>query len=287
MSAYSLYDLPLGCPIDGSPLSGVEPCSLRCGQGHTFDIAKLGYANLLPVQFKPSRDPGDSKPMVLARQAVFASGLFRDVQETLVRIVADRLNQSTGAVQPPLIVDAGCGEGYYTQSLSTELSVRTLGADISKPAIQLAARQYKTPCFVIANNKKLPVAVGSPTVITSLFGFETWEPWSALQSPGQSVVCVSAGRDHLKEIRQIIYPEVITHDPPEPVPASLKYYRSMQTVPVKRVHTSVDPEITTPLLTMTPHGVKAGVRGISALQETGPLPVTIDVIFRIYERVSP
>ncbi|BBI59951.1 hypothetical protein HSBAA_12570 [Vreelandella sulfidaeris] len=57
----------LACPLDGEPLH-VAGNTWRCAAGHSFDIAKQGYVNLLPVQQKRSHDPGDSKAMVAARQ---------------------------------------------------------------------------------------------------------------------------------------------------------------------------------------------------------------------------
>lgn len=275
--------LPMGCPLDGTPLA-LAAGSLICSDGHSFDIAKQGYANLLPVQFKPSRDPGDNKSMVDARRTVFAAGLFDVVASALVSVVAPLLEQHTSqrAGRRPCLVDAGCGEGYYTQTLCTQLSTSTLGVDISKPAIQLAARHYRAPCFVIANNKTLPVTYGSASVITSLFGFETWEPWSALQTPGQYVVCVDAGIDHLREMRQVVYPTVVTHEPPLPPLAAQQGYRLTDTVPVKKTHRSVPPTLTDQLLAMTPHGVKTGRAGSQALQDAGTIDITVDAVIRVY-----
>ena len=56
----------IACPIDGLPLdTGAAPW--RCPQGHSYDMAREGYANLLLVQHKASKDPGDSREMVAAR----------------------------------------------------------------------------------------------------------------------------------------------------------------------------------------------------------------------------
>ena len=52
---------------NGEPLQR-EGNTWACAQGHSFDVAKQGYVNLLPVQNKRSRDPGDSKAIVTARQ---------------------------------------------------------------------------------------------------------------------------------------------------------------------------------------------------------------------------
>jgi len=63
----------LACPIDGKRLESREK-QLVCENGHVFDVARQGYVNLLPVQHKRTKDPGDSKEMVLARAQFLNTG---------------------------------------------------------------------------------------------------------------------------------------------------------------------------------------------------------------------
>jgi 23S rRNA m(1)G-745 methyltransferase (EC 2.1.1.51) len=65
----------LACPLDGAPLQR-QGGSLRCPEGHCFDLAAQGYVNLLPVQNKRSLDPGDSKEMVAARRRFLEAGHY-------------------------------------------------------------------------------------------------------------------------------------------------------------------------------------------------------------------
>ena len=53
----------LRCPVCQGPLLQVGR-TLRCPKAHSFDLAKEGYANLLPIQKKHAADPGDGKEMV-------------------------------------------------------------------------------------------------------------------------------------------------------------------------------------------------------------------------------
>lgn len=55
--------MSFSCPLCHASLTHTEN-SFICPQGHTFDKAKEGYVNLLPVQHKRSRDPGDSAEMM-------------------------------------------------------------------------------------------------------------------------------------------------------------------------------------------------------------------------------
>ncbi len=101
----------LACPLDGAPLH-CTGSTWRCAAGHSFDIASQGYTNLLPVQNKRSRDPGDSKAMVAARRRFLTAGFYQPI--------AAAVNQATLADLPlsatASCLDAGCGEGYYLRS---------------------------------------------------------------------------------------------------------------------------------------------------------------------------
>jgi 23S rRNA (guanine745-N1)-methyltransferase len=116
----------------------------QCDNGHTFDCAKEGYVNLLLAQHKNSKAPGDSKEMVVARQQFLAQGYYRPLADKIGAIVADFVNNKT----PLSLLDAGCGEGYYTGQVLDKLvqqgvSVIASGIDISKPAIIKAAKRKK------------------------------------------------------------------------------------------------------------------------------------------------
>ena len=76
----------LACPLDGAPLQR-QAVSLRCPEGHCFDLAAQGYVNLLPVQNKRSRDPGDSKEMVAARRRFLEVGHYQPIADAVARAV--------------------------------------------------------------------------------------------------------------------------------------------------------------------------------------------------------
>ena len=98
----------LCCPVCGLPLVRGDH-ALRCAAGHSFDVARQGYVNLLTVSQKHSKSPGDTREQVQARRAFLAGGYYRPIAETLCRLAAP--------LGPDTIVDAGCGEGYYLAAL--------------------------------------------------------------------------------------------------------------------------------------------------------------------------
>jgi len=104
----------LACPLDGTPLH-CTGSTWNCAAGHSFDIASQGYTNLLPVQHKRSRDPGDSKEMVAARRRFLTAGFYQPIAAAVTRAVLAGLpaNGSSSCL------DAGCGEGYYLRQLAS------------------------------------------------------------------------------------------------------------------------------------------------------------------------
>ena len=94
----------LRCPICGNPLMRTDRC-FRCDSGHSFDVARQGYVNLLPVQQKHSAQPGDSKEQVLARRAFLEGDFYLPIVQTLCQLA-----KKLGCIGP--VLDAGCGEGY-------------------------------------------------------------------------------------------------------------------------------------------------------------------------------
>lgn len=123
------------CPICKSRL---EPNgqSFCCKHGHSFDLSASGYLHLLPANQMRSKIPGDNKQMVRARKEFLSKGYYQPVSDLLNHQVLEHCKKGT-ALQ---ILDAGCGEGYYTNRLTAEFSrsgaeFAVTGLDISKFAV--------------------------------------------------------------------------------------------------------------------------------------------------------
>ena len=100
------------CPVCGQPLTMEKP-AWHCDTGHSFDVARQGYVNLLTVDRKHSKQPGDSTAQVEARRAFLSAGYYAPMAARLAEIVAGE--------RPRTILDAGCGEGYYLTELGKAL----------------------------------------------------------------------------------------------------------------------------------------------------------------------
>ena len=97
---------PLSCPKCGLPLEKAEN-GCRCPGGHWYDFAKSGYVNLLLANGKHSLHPGDDKRMVQARRSFLGKGYYEPFRKAGCQKAAERLS-----AERPVVLDAGCGEGY-------------------------------------------------------------------------------------------------------------------------------------------------------------------------------
>jgi len=276
------FPVNLSCPLDGEPLSLIDG-QLRCPQNHSFDIARQGHVNLLPVQFKRSKDPGDSKAMIEARQRFLDSGVYKPIADALVPLVSEILPDSGSCC----ILDAGCGEGYYLDRLWQTFDpgrLECIGLDISKPAILAATRRNRETTWIVGSNKHLPVLPDSLDVIICLFGFPVWEEFARALKPGGRVVLIDPGPGHLIELRRIIYDSVKQTPAPTLEQAEQKAFSLDDSQTLRFTPDELNHEQLMDLLTMTPHLYRASQKGRDAAQGLTGLAVTVDVLIRTLSR---
>src|SRR5712675_85697 len=111
-----------------------EERRLVCERGHSFDVARSGYINLLQPQERRSNQPGDTATAVAARRRLHDHGVTRPLLDAIAEIIATSPSD--------IVLEAGCGEGFYLGSLARQTGFSAHGVDISVPAIQAAARLY-------------------------------------------------------------------------------------------------------------------------------------------------
>lgn len=191
------------CPLCRTPLT-LENKSQHCANGHSFDIAKEGYVNLLLVQQKKSKEPGDNPEMVKARREFLQAGYYQPLCNAASQLIAPLNAQS--------LLDIGCGEGYYTQAFS-HIVADIIGLDIAKPAIQLAAKKHPNTTWLVASSALLPVADNSIDVATSLFSPIPVAEMARVIKPEGHVLVIRAADTHLWTVREALFGEVRAHHP--------------------------------------------------------------------------
>lgn len=191
------------CPLCQLPLLLTQR-HYQCANKHSFDVAKEGYVNLLPVQHKKSLDPGDNTEMMQARRAFLQAGWYRRV--------ADQAAAMLSPYQPQNLLDLGCGEGYYTGILQQQLAPQQLhGIDISKAAIRFAAKHYPKAHFAVASAYQLPFAAEQFAAIVRIYAPSLLSELQRVLKVGGYLLTVTPAPEHLLQIKQALYSEIKLH----------------------------------------------------------------------------
>lgn len=267
------------CPLCGGPLAEI-PGGLRCPAGHCYDRAKEGYVNLLPVNQKHSKTPGDDKRMVAARRAFLEKGWYRPLREALEALAAEL----TGPV--PVVLDAGCGEGYYTGGVRDALlaagkAPEMAGIDISKAALQKAGKRYPGIEFAVASAYRLPVAGGSVDLVLNVFSPLAIEEFRRVLRPGGAYLYVVPGARHLWELKEALYERPYLNEEKETPYEGFVYNRI---VPVQySVHLPAQEDIHA-LFQMTPYYWKTPREGAARLASASQMECEIDFKIHVFRR---
>ncbi len=249
------------CPICGGALSK-EGNSFRCGKGHCYDRAKSGYVNLLLPGGKNSKLPGDNKQMVNARRDFLDKGFYQPMADALCREAVQEL----GNLPAVSLLDAGCGEGYYTERLYKALTragidVNLLGLDISKFAAEKAAKRLSSAgehaLIAAASIFHMPVADESCDAVVTLFAPFCGEEFLRVLKKGGLFVMVIPGARHLWGLKQAVYDTPYLNEVQDYAIPGLTFLRS---VPVEDTITLRGSEIMD-LFQMTPYYYKTSAEG--------------------------
>ncbi len=198
-----MFDCIWSCPVCGKPLHQADK-SLRCGNSHSFDRGRSGYVHLLPSNRQNAKLPGDNPDMVRARRNFLNKGYYSHLLKVLCSVMETYLPRNGR------ILDAGCGEGYYTKGVQQHLAAMEhpctcYGVDISKTAADLAARADKLTDYAVGSVFHMPVQSESCDMIMSIFAPFCGEEFQrVLKSNGCLVMAIPAAK-HLWELKCAVY----------------------------------------------------------------------------------
>lgn len=261
------------CPVCGDELVW-QGNSCRCGQNHSFDVARQGYVNLLTNPNKHSKNPGDTREMVAARRDFLDGGFYAPIAETLCGLARQYAPAGTD------VLDVGCGEGYYGTQAAQALGGSLWGLDISKEAVRRAAGKYKNARWLCATGAKLPFRDQSFGLLLSMFALTLPEEFKRVLSDQGILIQVLAAEDHLLGLKSIIYPE-LHHRSKDSVP-ELPGFHLLENRHLEFTFTAWDQQVRN-LLSMTPHLWRIDKAGAQRLAETKTLTDRASVMFNVYE----
>lgn len=253
----------LVCPVCGGALL-LEQRRLVCSAGHSFDMAKEGYVNLLCTS-KAADKMGDSKESAAARHAFLERGYYGCLKEALTPYLQGN------------VLDICCGEGYYD---SVPADGALYGFDLSKTMVRLAAKRKNGGMYFVANLARIPVAPGSIDTALHLFAPFHDRSFHRVLAPGGRLYSVTPGARHLWQIKETVYDrpyanrEGVTESPLLEVQ---RQFRVAQTVTIPA------PDLQT-LFAMTPYYYRTAPALRARLDAVEQLPVTLDFLVTVYKK---
>lgn len=258
------------CPVCGKPLSfGAH--TARCENGHSFDIAKEGYVNLL----RSSRSGdliGDDKASARCRRDFLNKGYYACLKDALCDIFKER----TGS-----LLDICCGEGYYTAALGENSSLDVYGFDISREMVRLAAKRGKGTYFV-ANMATIPIEEGSMDYATHLFAPFNESSFARVLKSGGRLMTVIPGKFHLYGLKQAIYDTPYEND--EKLPQT-ELFRLVKTQKVTNEITLLSQEDIQAVFRMTPYFFHTSQADKEKLLPLTQLDTRVEFVIAEYEKV--
>lgn len=269
------------CPICKLPLKDTGP-SLKCGGGHSFDKAVQGYVHLLPPNKMHAKLPGDSREMVTARRRFLEAGFYRPFRDRICAVLSDELRGSVS----PLLIDAGCGEGYYTDAVRRGLetvckSPIVCGFDISKSAVKSAAGRSRALHLAVASCFEIPFSDACADALLGVFSPIVPAEFARVLKPGGILLLAVASERHLLGLKQLLYdtPYLNTHK--ETVYPGFAFENR---IPVRTHAVLTDSSLIADLFAMTPYYWKTSIEGSQRLQQASRLETELGFDLLIYRR---
>ena len=186
-------ELLLRCPLCHGALAR-RGGSLVCGQGHCYDFSRYGDVHLAPGK----RESFYTKALFESRARVFERGIYDPVIAALDEVLGALLPKE----KVPVLVDAGCGEGFYTRRTLVGRAMTRIGFDLSKEAVRLAARGGKDASFFVADLANIPLQDGCADVLLDVFTPANYGEFGRVLRPGGLLVKLAPRSGYLRELRE-------------------------------------------------------------------------------------
>lgn len=271
-----MMTVPFSCPVCGEALSGEQ--TVRCPAGHSFDRNKYGYWNLLLSNQSGKKRHGDDRQMVLSRSQFLEKGHYAPVRQALLEGLQLRTRQGM------TILDAGCGEGWYTAWLDHQLQALqpvTVGVDISRDALRQAAKRGLNH-LAVASTARIPMADGSCDSVLNVFSPEELAEFHRVLAPGGLLIRALPLEKHLWQLKTAVYDT--PYENPAPV-TELPGFRLLRLQDVTySIHLPCQEDIWS-LFTMTPYYYKTGRTDQEKLQALTSLDTDVAIGVLTYEKV--
>ncbi len=267
------------CPICGGALALVNGTTKRCPLGHSFDKARAGYYNLLAARGGGTH--GDNREMVEARRDFLSRGYYAPLAE---RISARAL---FGLKPLGVVLDVGCGEGYYTDRIEREIRARdgesrVLAFDISKDAVKHLTKKNRNISAAVASAYSMPVASGSVDLVTLVFSPLALDEIHRVLNTGGRLLMVFPDRRHLFGLKRAIYDTPYENTPE---PTELRGFRLLSDDILEYTVTLDSPEAIRSLFMMTPYAYRTSAENKERVLSLFSLSTEVAFRIVVYEKI--
>ncbi|MEH6558313.1 MAG: 23S rRNA (guanine(745)-N(1))-methyltransferase [Oceanicoccus sp.] len=249
---------------------------LKCVNNHVFDQARQGYFNLLPVQQKKSKNPGDSKEMIVARHDFLSAGYYLPLAKNIAVTIGEQVCERRYTV-----LDLGCGEGYYARQIKQKTpAIFLYGIDISKPAIVKASQLDKGSFYSVASSEHLPLIDHSIDLVLKVYAPANEAELRRVVKEKGLLLTITPGPRHLWQLREIIYDSVREHDTKDTcfdgfdLVSSRSFYFTIIPTASHRIS----------LLQMTPFAWKANERARQKIYDAEEMEIELDFVINVYQK---
>lgn len=198
----------LRCPVCDDHLATAGQ-AVRCGRGHSYDLARQGYLHLGPGRAVPA---GDTADMVAARTAFLAEGQYDFLSAALARAAVEASPAGPGR----LVIDVGAGTGHHLAAvLDASPTAVGLALDSSKPALRRAARAHERAGAVLCDIwDRIPVADDAASVLLNVFAPRNGAEFARVLRGDGTLLVVTPAPDHLVELVSSL--DLLRVDPRKP-----------------------------------------------------------------------
>lgn len=261
----------LGCPHCRSPFAQ-HGRALRCGTGHSFDLAKQGYVNLL------GSGTGDTTQMVAARDEFLTAGHYAPLARLVAHEAARDLRRNA------LVVDAGTGTGYYlATTLARAPAASGLGMDTSTAALRRAARAHPGIGAVVWDLwQPWPLQSGSADVVMNIFAPRNILECHRVLRPNGTLVVVTPDSTHLSELRTYVDMLDVDADKLTRLDSSLRAQFALTGRHDCEIELTLEPEDVRRVVLMGPNAYHVPEGALASVKHA--LTVTASFVVSVYVR---
>ncbi len=268
----------LRCPKCNADMC-VDETSIKClgARSHCYDISSSGYVNFCPPN---KSNGGDSKAAVRARSAFLNMGYY----STVARAMSDICRKHVG--DTAIVLDAGCGEGYYSQFFCRD-GMSVFGIDMSKFATDAASKRLskdtgKNFFFAAASVFDIPVTDSSCDAVINVFAPCAEKEFCRVLKDDGILLVAWAGERHLWGLKEVLYADAHINTERADMP------HTMQEICRERVSYSIElcgQEQIMSLFSMTPYYWRTSEADIKKLEKLEKLNTEVDIIISVYKKI--